>query len=71
MGAIIVLHTIGQIERRPQLDVFQLIAAAHHIAVHQYQQPNIDIMIEIIQSGLEDLIAFTDAIMGFVDDNES
>lgn len=40
-------------------------------AVHQYQQLNIDIGIEIIQSGLDDLIAFTDAIMGFVDNTES
>jgi uncharacterized protein YutE (UPF0331/DUF86 family) len=40
-------------------------------AVHQYQQLNIDIVIEIIQSGLDDLVAFTDAIMGFVDNTES
>jgi uncharacterized protein YutE (UPF0331/DUF86 family) len=40
-------------------------------AVHQYQQLNIDIVIEIIRSGLDDLIAFTDAIIGFVDDTES
>lgn len=42
-----------------------------NIAVHQYQQLNIDILIEIIRSGLDDLIAFTDAIMGFIDDTES
>jgi uncharacterized protein YutE (UPF0331/DUF86 family) len=40
-------------------------------AVHQYQQLNIDIVIEIIRSGLDDLIAFTDAIIDFVDDTES
>jgi uncharacterized protein YutE (UPF0331/DUF86 family) len=40
-------------------------------AVHQYQQLNIDIVIEIIRSGLDDLIAFTDAIIGFVDNIEA
>jgi uncharacterized protein YutE (UPF0331/DUF86 family) len=40
-------------------------------AVHQYQQLNIDIVIEIIRSGLDNLIAFTDAIIDFVDDTES
>jgi uncharacterized protein YutE (UPF0331/DUF86 family) len=40
-------------------------------AVHQYQQLNIDIVIEIIRSGLDDLIAFTDAIIDFVNDTES
>ena len=39
-------------------------------AVHQYQQLNIDIVIEIIRSGLDELITFTDAIIGFVDDTE-
>ena len=40
-------------------------------AVHQYQQLNIDIVIKIIRSGLDEFIAFTDAIMGFIDDTES
>lgn len=38
-----------------------------NIAVHEYQQPNIDIVIDVIEHRLNDLLTLTDAAMASVD----
>ncbi len=41
------------------------------IATHQYERMNIDIVIQVIQSGLNDLVAFTDRVKEFCQNHPS
>jgi uncharacterized protein YutE (UPF0331/DUF86 family) len=52
-----------QIISLPLADKLQKMIGFRNMVVHEYQQINIDIVIAVIETGLDDLIEFCDIIL--------